>query len=91
MRTFFRILILLRCFYGAYTCARAAFKALIGVDNVFAVFFGNSAYRALVCAAAASEALFGIDNIRHNSNPLKIIRNIKFERSRSPDYYNMDF
>lgn len=50
----------------ANTCAGSAIDALIGIDNIFSVFFGNAGYGAVVCAGSAADALFGINYIRHS-------------------------
>jgi len=54
---FAKELFLSRCSYGACICASAAADALISVDNVLAVAFGNARNRAAVCASAAADAL----------------------------------
>ena len=51
-----RLLCLLGCFYRAGSCASATFDALICVDLVLAVAFGDSFYRAFCCASAAADA-----------------------------------
>lgn len=66
---FFCRLLKFRSFYRASTLACAAFNALVGIDNILAVLFGNGAYRASVSARTAADALFGIDYIRHNYSP----------------------
>ena len=58
-----------RSFNGARSGASTAFYALVGIDDIFAVFFGNGANRASVCARSAAEAFVRIDYIRHNSFP----------------------
>lgn len=69
-----------RSLYGASTPASTALNALVGIDNILAVLFGNSAYRANISAGTATDALFGIDNIRHNYSPFLGSDEILFER-----------
>lgn len=69
-----------RSLYGASTLASTALNALVGIDNILAVLFGNSAYRANISAGTAADALFGIDNIRHNYSPFLGSDEILFER-----------
>ena len=44
---------------GAGICARAAADALISVDNVLAVAFGDAANRASICTSATADAFIG--------------------------------
>ena len=69
-----------RSLYGESTLASTALNALVGIDNILAVLFGNSAYRANISAGTATDALFGIDNIRHNYSPFLGSDEILFER-----------
>ena len=45
-----------RSLYGASTLASTALNALVGIDNILAVLFGNSAYRANISAGTAADA-----------------------------------
>ncbi len=56
---FAKELFLSRCSYGASVCTVTAADALISVDNVLAIAFGNARSGATVCASAAADALIG--------------------------------
>ena len=53
---FFCRLLKLGSFYRASTLACAAFNALVGIDNILAVLFGNGAYRASVSARTTTQS-----------------------------------
>ncbi len=55
--------------YGASTLASTAIKALICIDNVLAVLFGDSADGALVYTSTATDALININLVCHKSSP----------------------
>lgn len=48
-----------RCAYGASICTSAAINALLGIDNVLAVSFGDRFNGATVSASAATETFVG--------------------------------
>ena len=58
-------LLLVRSAYGADRVAVAAGDAGVGVDDIFIVALGDSAYRALGSAGAALDALVG--NLKSHS------------------------
>ena len=54
--------------YGASICARTAADALISIDDVLTVAFGNARYGASICASAAADALIG-NLVCHDKQP----------------------
>lgn len=55
----------LGCTYGASAFACAAIKALVFIDYVLSVFFGNSTNRAFFGTCTASDAFFSVNFVSH--------------------------
>lgn len=66
-------LLCLGCFNRASAFASAAVDALVCIDNVFAVLFGDAVYGAFLCASAAADALFCVNDVCHVLLPPRLL------------------